>query len=189
MSETSDVNWSDVWTIVIILIIYSVIGAIIEHLSYFLSCKRKIMTNPILTGFPLYAIAPLILLWLHGLIFNTGGLVPTKNADGSTYEPTTNIVVDFLFGAIVLTIVEYIAGLIVGAGPKSNGRATFTKNDGDGHIITNHVNYEHSWDYTNTFLNYKGIINFRHFIIYGIAAVIVLRIYPFLFEKINALFK
>lgn len=93
--------------------IYSTIGAILEHVSYFIiSHKKKLVANPILEGFPMYGIGGLFLVWLNGLIFggqthkNTG-LFPTENS-----VPNDNILIQFLISAIALTIIE--------AGPSSN---------------------------------------------------------------------
>ena len=112
----------------------------LEHIMYYFSDEEKILNNPIITGFPIYGIGGLIVLYLN------------------YYLKTNNIIIIFLLSAILLTLAELISGYIVKAGKLGENRK-------DGKII--------SWDYSKNFLNYKGIIDLKHFIGFGILGTII----------------
>lgn len=94
--------------IVIIFLIYTFFGAIFEHISYyvgnnFFKTKQKTLSNPIITGFPLYGLGGLLIYYFYDRYFRE-------------YNP---IVLFLIFGSI-LSIFEYWIGkFIVNAG-KSN---------------------------------------------------------------------
>lgn len=91
--------------------LYSLCGAVFEHASYNIlpSDETKALTNPILTGFPLYGLgAYLIVLINSQLEKNNIESLPLK----------------FIIFACILTLLEYLVGKYVGAGGTSiiNGK-------------------------------------------------------------------
>lgn len=86
----------------LLFLIYSYLGATLEHLSYFFgNDKPKALTNPIITGFPLYGTGALIILLLAEKMQNVHWSL------------------QFLVYGFVMSLFEYIIGKIVGAGEKS----------------------------------------------------------------------
>jgi len=81
-------------------------------------------------------------------------------------------VIEIIIYGVIISAIEYAVGSVFRAGPNSY--------NGHGEILW--------WDYTGTFLNINGIVNFRHFIMYGIGAFLVTRIHPLLVERANRLF-
>lgn len=152
----------NIYVYIIMFMIYSTLGAIAEHLSYFFSNKKKLVANPILPGFPLYGLGAYI------------AIIIDRNLKTDDDEQELNIVVEFLLYAIVLTLSEYSVGRLVGAGRHH------TLDNGDVVIKT--------WSYQNTFLNIDGIINFRHFVIFGILGLIVVRIHKIIVPQVNKIF-
>lgn len=148
----NDEEEKDAWVYIILFMFYSLCGAILEHLLYFFSSKRKILNNPILTGFPLYGIGAYLVIIIHRWIGHK-----------------LDIIVQFVLYAAILTYLEYTIGRMVGAGHE---RGMYIK----------------SWDYSNSKYNYKGIIDVNHFLLFGIAALIVVRVHPFLVKKANLMF-
>lgn len=73
-----------------------------------------------------------------------------------------NYLIEFLIYGMVATSIEFVTGLAVGAGPSKG-------------VVD-------SWDYSNNPLNYKGIIDIYHFIAFGIAGMIIVRINPYLMK-------
>jgi len=69
-----------------------------------------------------------------------------------------------------MTFIEYVVGVYVGAGENSR--------DGNGNV--------ESWDYSGYFLNYRGIISFRHFVVWGILGLLVSYIHPKLLRRVKA---
>ncbi len=140
--------------ILIIFLIYTFFGAIFEHLSYYIGkqlfqSKEKYLSNPIITGFPLYGLGGLLIYYLYDNYFRS-------------YSSFTLF---FVFG-FILSSLEYLVGkYIVDAGKTNNG-------------IT-------SWDYTNEPFNYEGIISLRHFIMWGIISLVVIKIQPILQKKLQ----
>ncbi len=140
--------------IVIIFLIFTFFGAVFEHISYYIGVKffnssPKLLSNPIITGFPLYGLCGLLIYYLYNKFFKD-----------------YNYILIFFIYATLLTTIEYIVGINVGAGKTTN-------------IGIN------SWDYSNQPFNYKGIISLKHFILWGISSLIVIKIYPILYNKIK----
>ena len=127
----------------------------LEHISYHFSDEEKILNNPIITGFPIYGIGGLIIIYLN------------------YYLKTNNVFIIFLLSAILLTLAELITGYIVKAGELGENRK-------DGKII--------SWDYSKNFLNYKGIIDLKHFIGFGILGTIIVLNYDKMYSILHKLF-
>lgn len=50
---------------IISFMVYSYFGATLEHLSYFFSKNKKTLSNPIITGFPLYGIGAYCVILLN----------------------------------------------------------------------------------------------------------------------------
>lgn len=84
------------------------------------------------------------------------------------YLNLDNIVLNFLVFAIILTLLELVVGIIVDAGKNSHD---------NGQVVM--------WDYSDEFGNFKGIISIWHFIVWGILAVILIKIHPKLMYYIN----
>jgi len=134
----------------IAFLFYSYIGATLEHISYSLNKgKPKQLSNPIITGFPLYGIAAYGIITINSFISET-------------------IVLQFFIFGIVISLIEYIVGLYVGAGEKS--------------YVDGMVN---SWDYSKEPYNLHGIVSLRHFISWGILGIILVRIHPVLIKHIK----
>lgn len=129
----------------IAFIIYSYLGATLEHMSYYISPKEKLLANPIITGFPLYGLGAFLIIYLQ----------------------QSNVVTSFLVYGFVLSFIEYMVGLHVGAGTRRKS----------GEI--------ESWDYTGEPFNIRGIISLRHFITWGTLGLIVAKIHPKLIKLIN----
>lgn len=71
--------------------VYSYLGATLEHIRYFLSHERKALANPIITGFPLYGVGAFIVIGVHSKV-------------------QLGIVGSFLLYACLLTLLEYLVG-------------------------------------------------------------------------------
>lgn len=126
------------------LLIYSFFGAVFEHLSYYFNPKiKKTLSNPIITGFPIYGLGAY-------LILKTG---------------IKNTFLLFIVSALIGTIIELLTGIIVKAGPQGNIR------EGNTVIVD-------SWDYSDNILNYKGIIDIKHSLLFGLLGVILVYIHP-----------
>lgn len=140
--------------LLILFLIYSFFGAIFEHLSYFIGkqlfySKEKYLSNPILTGFPIYGLGGLLIYYLYNNYFRSYSTVSL-----------------FFIFATILSSLEYFVGkYIVDAGKATNG-------------IT-------SWDYTNELFNYQDIISLRHFIMWGLISLVVIKIQPMLYTKLQ----
>jgi uncharacterized membrane protein len=91
--------------LIIIFLIYTFFGAVFEHISYyignkFMNTKPKSLSNPIITGFPLYGLVGLLIYYIY-----------------KKYLQNTNKFTLFLIFGFIITIIEYIVGkYIVGAG-------------------------------------------------------------------------
>lgn len=152
-------------SLALLFVTYSVLGAVTEHLSYNVlqpvrckvngnECRQKLLANPILTGFPIYGIGALLVIGLNRCLQQPLGKM----------HPVGKLVFDFLFYGTLLTALEYVAGLLVGAGPKARR---------DNGLI-------HSWDYSEEPFNYRGIVNLRCSFGFALFAVLVIRISPHL---------
>ena len=91
------VNFILFWT-------FTLLGAIIEHIAYYLSSKKKTLSNPILTGFPLYGFCGLLVIYL----------------DNYTILHQQSGIIKFITFSIILSTIEYITGILVNAGKNSN---------------------------------------------------------------------
>lgn len=100
--DKNEIREANFWVYLILFMIYSVGGAILEHLMYFMSTKKKPMSNPILIGFPIYGLGAYLVVWISR---------ETKDK--------INPVAEFFFYAFILSAMEYAAGIIVGAGKNS----------------------------------------------------------------------
>jgi uncharacterized membrane protein len=148
------------WVYVIMFAFYSVMGAVLEHLVYFITGAKKRLANPILEGFPLYGIGAYICILIERQFLENG------------YNP--NSVELFIIFAVVLTLLEYIVGRIIGAG-KYNKHA----NDGCGTF---------AWDYRGRPYNFEGVIDLTHTILFGFLGLIVIKIHPKIVERVNRMF-
>lgn len=143
----------------IAFMIYTYIGATLEHLSYaaqlVISPNRppKALANPIITGFPLYGIVAFLMIMLSDYL---------KRMD------ITNPIIKFLIYGTCVTIVEYFVGVSQGAGK--------------GSVQNGHIN---AWDYSAEPFNYKGIISLRHFISWGILCLLLEKVHPIIMDKIS----
>jgi uncharacterized membrane protein len=130
----------------ILFLIYSYLGATFEHIMYFFSKKKKSLTNGIITGFALYGLCALSVIWINKKL------------------SLDNIILQIIIYGGLFTILELIIGLYVGAGPNSyteNGNVKF-------------------WDYSDNYLNYKGIISIKHYFIWGVMGLSVGYINPYI---------
>ena len=140
--------------IFIIFLIFSFLGAVMEHVSYYIdntlfNSAPRILSNPILAGFPLYGCCGLLIWYVY-----------------DKFLQNCNYVLLFFIFAILITTIEYIVGINVGAGKTTPGGID-------------------SWDYSDQSFNYKGIISLKHFIAWGLLGLIVINIYPILYDKIS----
>ena len=146
---------------IIAFLIYSFFGAILEHMNYFItrllnpSKPYKALANPIITGFPLYAIGAYLAVSINNLFSNQ------------------NIIIRILLIAIALSVLEYLVGLYVGA-----GKGSYVYDSNGNRLID-------SWDYSNKNYNIGGIISLDHFIIWGILGYIIITIHPKLINKLK----
>lgn len=139
----------------IAFLIYSYLGATIEHISYYIGSFNndyipKSLGNPIITGFPLYGIGAYLVILAHSQI------------------KQSNILIQFLIYGLVLSILEYLIGMYVGAGPNSY----------DNEMIS-------AWDYSEEKYNIGGKISLRHFVSWGILGTILTKIHPVILNKIK----
>lgn len=88
---------------IIPFMIYSYLGASLEHISYYISKENKKLLNPIITGFPLYGIGAYCVILINNIL----------------QKYNLNSLTRFLIYAILLTLIEYIVGKYVGAGKKN----------------------------------------------------------------------
>jgi uncharacterized membrane protein len=134
-------------------------GATLEHLSYYISgsAKQKLLSNPIITGFPIYGVGALFIYWLVRVlgISSVGGI--------------------FAVGSIVGTLMEYFVGRFVvkagkysGVSPEESKRAV------------------NSWDYRGEPLNIDGIISAKHIIAWGALSVGITKLTPILKKGVTA---
>src|SRR5271170_5488550 len=130
---------------IIAFFVYSYLGASVEHINYNLlpHTKVKALTNPIITGFPLYGIGVFLLLGLHH------------------YVNDYSLIIQFFTYAIILSLLEFIVGMIVGAGKTSY----------ENHMVS-------SWNYSKNKFNFMGLISLKHFILWGVVGLIIVKIHP-----------
>lgn len=77
---------------IVLILIYTFFGGVLEHFSYFISSDEKSLKNPFMTGFPIYAIGALSMIGVCSAL----GL--------------SNPVTIFLVTASVGTALEYLVG-------------------------------------------------------------------------------
>lgn len=143
------------WVFLTLFLFYSFLGAVGEHISYYVVRKKKVLSNPIIEGFPIYGIGAYLAIYLNRL-----------------FTHKWHWIIEIIFFGFIISAIEYGIGFIGGAGANSY--------NGNGEVIW--------WDYTDTFLNINGIVNFRHFLTYGILAFVVTKIHPLLVERVNRMF-
>ena len=142
---------------IIIFLIYTFLGGVFEHFSYYIgnhymNTKKKTLGNPIMTGFPLYGLGGLLIYYIYD-----------KYLRGYHW-----IILFLIFGSII-SLIEYIVGkYIVDAGQYN------------GDIVK-------SWNYSDEPFNYQGIISLRHFISWGILGLIIIKVQPILEKKLDCL--
>jgi uncharacterized membrane protein len=150
----------DLKVVAILFLFYTFAGAVAEHLSYFvgkpLGAPTKSLSNPIITGFPIYGLGALIVIWLRGLAVAYG----------------LGVVIEFMIYGVALEILEGVTGVIVGAGSKS-----YEECEGERCVS--------SWDYSKSKWNIMGIVDVRHFFLFGIAGMLVSRFNPWLQCKVE----
>ena len=136
---------------IVAFFVYSYLGATCEHIAYNVvggpDKPKKSLENPIITGFPIYGIGAYIVVFANNYLKQFGA---------------TNPLIKILVFGFLLSALELVIGLIVGAGPKS-----YTK---DGLIS--------GWDYSNDKYNLYGIISPRTFATWGILGLTVSYIHP-----------
>lgn len=141
----------------ILFFFYSFLGAVLEHLSYYFGGGTpKELSNPIITGFPLYGFGALLIIFINEKLKVMG------------WE--NNFLIQFMFFGIALSVLEYLVGVYVGAGKDSyrNGRVS-------------------AWDYSNEFMNIDGKVSLRHFILWGILGIILVRVNNYLIKKVRCM--
>lgn len=145
----------NIWVFITMFMIYSTLGAILEQFLHVVGPTKgfRKIRNPILTGFPLYGIGAYIIIGLH-----------------RAFVHKWNVVSQFVFFGLILSVIEYIAGKILGAGPEN-----YLQEDGS-------LLY---WDYTGRPLNIHGLVDLEHFVIYGVLGVIVGKIHPKIVNRVN----
>lgn len=156
---TKEGNWK---VYLIMFMLYSTLGCICEHVLYRLSSKKKYLKNPIMEGFPLYGIGAYL------AVFISRGIQYYENKTGTK----VNILVEFIVYALVITLLEYLAGRLVGV-------------NGDHNVSSCGINY---WDYSKNSFNFQGIIDLQHFVIYGFLGLIVTRAHPKIVGLVNKMF-
>lgn len=143
-----------------ILCATTLFGGIYEHFSYYMASyldgkikhrpfgapTKKIIDNPIMTGAPLYTIGFYIVICAHYFV--------------RVY--VDNLLFNFMFYGGMLTLFEYIAGRILGAGSTAR----------DGKIMKG------VWDYSDEPCNLQGIVSLRHFIIWSVCSLLSISAYP-----------
>lgn len=151
----------DAKTTLVIFLIYTFFGAIAEHISYFIEGgKKKSLSNPIITGFPIYGLGALIVIWLRRLVILYN--IP--------------LIVEFFIYGFALESLELASGLIVKAGSRSY------------EICDHGEECISSWDYSQSKWNIYGIIDLRHFFLFSISGMIVSRITPYIEEYVQRAF-
>lgn len=168
----------NIWVYVIMFMIYSTAGAVIEHLLYFFSDKRKAITNPILIGFPIYGIGAYLVVWINRLLAESRdeGIMGIKDSGDSSEETSLeidNLVIEFMIYGLTLSAIEYAAGIFVGAGKNSYVDCGFV----------------HSWDYSNQRFNLDGMVSLRNFVVFGLFGLLVTRLHPRIIEHVNKIFE
>jgi uncharacterized membrane protein len=114
---------------------------------------KKIIDNPIMTGAPLYTIGHYITILAHSII---SGYID-------------NMIFNLFFYGSLLTLFEYIAGYLMGAGPKAR----------DGMII------KQDWDYSDEPYNLHGLTSLRHFVIWCIFSNLSLYVHPIMIDYVR----
>ena len=94
------------WINIITFLIYSYLGATLEHLSYYFSNRKKLLANPIITGFPIYGLGAHLIIYLHEWL----------------NQYTTHQLAHFMAYGAIASIFEYMIGWWVGAGRQSRDR-------------------------------------------------------------------
>lgn len=138
---------------IVAFFLYSYFGASLEHINYYFSHTTKALANPIITGFPLYGAGAYMIILINNLL---------------THYNIENLLIKFIVFAIILTILEYIVGIYVGAGQKSY----------QGSMVD-------AWDYSHESYNVDGIISLKHAILWGFAGLFLIYIHPILIQKIK----
>jgi len=134
---------------------YTLLGAVSEHILYYLSGVKKTLSNPVITGFPIYGIGGLTIYWIRNIILR--------------YIPTLPIYIEFLVYGVVLSSIEYISGKIVGAGSSSYVKGTS--------IVD-------SWDYSKNPINIQGVVDIQHFLLFSMAGLLMSRLNPYILSTL-----
>ena len=147
---------------IIAFFVYAYAGATLEHLSYFIMGKTYYyrLSNPITTAFPIYSLSAFLVIFINDYL-DTYALKNNKNSISS-------IITKILVFGFVLTLLEYVTGLLVGAGKTANVDCRIT-----------------GWNYSDEKYNIDGIISLNHFIIWGFLGLAVTYIHPKLMNFIN----
>ncbi len=82
------------------------------------------------------------------------------------------IIYQFILFSVIFSIAEMIYGVIVGAGPNS--------------YLNGMIKH---WDYSDQPFNFRGLISLELVIMWGIAGVVIARIYPLVMNSICSLCK
>lgn len=150
-----NVREKNVYVYIIMIGLYSMLGAIVEHFSYATSHERKEVKNAILPGFPIWALGAYMAVLLH-----------------RAFLYKVSLMVEFIVYAVIMSLMELYAGFAIGAGPK----------------LRNECGMIEHWDYSDSILNYRGMIDLRHFLSYGVMGIIVVRFHPRIVQHVNKMF-
>jgi uncharacterized membrane protein len=138
--------------------IYTFAGAVAEHLSYWAGGTHKTLSNPIITGFPLYGVGALIVYGIREGIKNLC--------------PDLPIEIEMMLYGFSLVAFEALASEFVDAGHSIKC--------GDTEIVD-------SWDYSNSAYNIKGVVDLKHFIMFALLGFGVSRLNPLIISRLQKL--
>ena len=164
--QNDEYREANFWVYFIIFWVYSLGGSIVEHVAYFLGNKRKAITNPILTGFPIYGLGAYFVIYINR------AMKQAMDPEGDDPDKQPNPVIEFLLYAFALTAIEYATGILLKAGKTSYVECGFI----------------HGWDYSKDAYNLDGIVKLQNFIAFGVFGLLVTRIHPHLVKQVNKIF-
>jgi uncharacterized membrane protein len=144
---------------IIIFLIYTFFGGVFEHFSYYIG-NNFFNTNKKSLSNPIMIGFP-----LYGLIGLLIYYIYNK------YLKEFNCILLFIIFGSIISIIEYIVGrFIVGAG-----------------IYGKNYDIVNSWDYKDDPFNFEGVISLRHFIMWGILGLIIIKVQPIIEKKLECI--
>lgn len=156
----------DVYVMVILFFVYSFMGAMLEHMSYYIgslidpSSPKKALANPIITGFPIYGIGAFMVVGIKRCIVD------------KLHLP---IAVEFLLYLITFMAFEYAIGEYVNAGSTS-----YVRDENGQELVM-------SWDYSKNAGNISGKIDIMHSVVFALIGLLIARLHPYLESKIRCI--